>query len=100
MKRLALLALTFLLALCSCATSEQRLYMKFASTANYHQATYEHRCKNTGGHFPPECAPCEAVIAKAAWQAQTAKTNVAIGYMDPKEIAEIQQTMLELQACP
>ena len=93
-----LLALS--LAAASCASSNERLYKQAASTATYYQASYQHRCQNTGGKFPPECVPCEATLAKAAWQVRTAETNVAIGYMDPKEITELKALITELQSCP
>ncbi len=100
MRRLALLALTFLLALCSCRSANATLVAKLSATAGYHLAAYEHRCQHTDGHFPPECKPCEAIINEAVWQAKVALVNRDQGYLPPKEIAEIKGLIVELEKCP
>ena len=95
MKRLALLALTCLLAMCSCTG----LVAKASATASYHTATYGHHCQGTG-HPPAECGPCQAAINEAAWQLPVADINKRQGYLPPKEVADLKRLIAALESCP
>lgn len=92
MKWLALLLLTT-----GCATN---VVTQVSAMTTYRVATYEHRCQNTGGQYPPECKPCEDVINEAVWQAKVAEINKKQGYLPPAEVADLQRLIKELDKCP
>lgn len=100
MKRPALFWLTFLLALCSCRSANAKLVAEVSATATYHTATYEHRCQNTGGHFPANCDLCKDSVNEAVWQAKVAEINRNQGYLPEAEIADLKRLIAELELCP
>lgn len=92
--------LPLLLVLSLGCSANKALVAKFSATTTYHAASYEHKCQNTGGQYPPECKPCQNVINEAVWQAKTALVNRDQGYLPPKEIAELKRLIVELSKCP
>jgi hypothetical protein len=83
-----------------CISGDARLVARFSATASYHAASYEHRCQNTGGHFPADCTACQATINEAVWQAKVAIVNRDQGFLPPEEKADLERLIIAMTSCP